>query len=211
MRRIRCNYSVFLLLAAVGCTPAPAIRDELGRIAKAPDPFYGPGAYLPREPNLPHGDGPIGAGRGPGGRDGNVVGVDLRGDMKKPATGVTLSPPTTLGRTPAELAADGHRAPWPKYNELSIDSPPVVARNDDKFRRATAPPDEDDAWHQLQATLASRGVAWQRLDRIADGRWEFECFLPDPFNPDRGRGYRAVGDTPLAALQAVADQIATAR
>jgi hypothetical protein len=206
-----CGYgSVFLLLTAVGCTPSPAIRDELGRIAKAPDPLYGPGAYLPREPNLPGADGPIGAGRGAGGRGANATAVDLRGD-NKPARGVALLPPSTLGHTPAELVAGGYRPPGRKYNELSIDSPPAFVRNDDLLRRAASTPQEDDAWNQLQAALAARGVAWQRLDRTSDGRWEFQCFLPDPFNPDRGRGYCAVGDTPIAALQAAVNQITAAR
>jgi hypothetical protein len=64
------------------------------------------------------------------------------------------------------------------------------------------------SYEQLQAQLASRGVAFQRLETGNDpGEWRFTCSIPSRQNPSSLRTYKGTGRTDLAAIQAVLEQI----
>jgi hypothetical protein len=61
---------------------------------------------------------------------------------------------------------------------------------------------------QAQALLTSRGVTWQRLETVAaTGEWECWCSIPSRQNPNVNHKIRGTGATPLAAIQAVLEQM----
>lgn len=61
---------------------------------------------------------------------------------------------------------------------------------------------------QLLGRMKSLGVQWQRLESTTDtAGWRFICSLPSPTNPNASRTYEARATEPLAAMQAVLEQI----
>jgi hypothetical protein len=67
-------------------------------------------------------------------------------------------------------------------------------------------------FEQAQAQLAARGVSWQRLETWGDrGDWKFSCSIPNPQNHAISRTYEATAHTPIAAVQAVLDQLSKER
>jgi hypothetical protein len=61
---------------------------------------------------------------------------------------------------------------------------------------------------EWQDDLLRRGLRDQRLEPTADGLYRFTASRPRPGSPGVNRRYQAVATTPLAAVQAVADQLA---
>jgi hypothetical protein len=80
-------------------------------------------------------------------------------------------------------------------------SPPV-------YNPVSLPRSQVATYEQAEAILASRGVVWQRLDKVADtGEWEFSCSIPNRQNSRLKRTYIARGPDSLGAIRAVLEQI----
>jgi hypothetical protein len=67
------------------------------------------------------------------------------------------------------------------------------------------------SYEQLQELLQTRGVVWQQLKTVMEGRgeWLFVCAIPDPGTPGMQRQYegRAADEHGLAAIRAVLKDI----
>jgi hypothetical protein len=62
---------------------------------------------------------------------------------------------------------------------------------------------------EAQQFLKQHGVNWQRLDMEDDGRWKYECSIPNPANSRMNRTYQTSRPfpDPLSAIRAVITQI----
>ncbi len=61
---------------------------------------------------------------------------------------------------------------------------------------------------EAKAQLAARGATYQKLEPVAEtGEWKFICFVPNRQNPKIHRTHEARARDPLAAMQAVLEQI----
>lgn len=62
---------------------------------------------------------------------------------------------------------------------------------------------------EAQLFLKQHGVNWQRLDMEDDGRWKYECSIPNPTNSRMNRTYQTSRPfpDPLSAIRAVITQI----
>lgn len=64
------------------------------------------------------------------------------------------------------------------------------------------------SYEQAQATLAARGVTWQRLETGTEpGEWKFSCSVPNRQNPSIRRFYEARAHEAVSAMRAVIEQM----
>jgi hypothetical protein len=67
---------------------------------------------------------------------------------------------------------------------------------------------ETNTYEQAQARITALGPTWQRLESQGNpAEWQFSCSIPNRQNPSISRTYQAQGQTALAAMQAVLEQI----
>jgi hypothetical protein len=101
-------------------------------------------------------------------------------------------PPANSATSPAALtngavAAGDRRAP----GEVVVHGPrPKDSRAAAPATEARAAPPAGD-YEALQQQLQSRGVVWQQLRMVEQGRWDFLCAIPDPRQPNVRRNYEA--------------------
>ncbi len=165
-------------LLAAGCGSGAGVKEKLGQIAHAPDPFFG---------------GPtLGSGSRPPATSQDRIPPTETG-------GVTLLPPSTLAPGPASLAG---RSSTRRENDLVIDTPPPGA----PVKQANWSNRDGMTWEQAREMLRQRGVTSQRLE-IHQGRWFLRCTMPHPTDPNRVREYQAVADDELSGMRAVIEQI----
>lgn len=66
-----------------------------------------------------------------------------------------------------------------------------------------------DSFERAEEQLLRRRVTWQKLESVGEsGEWRFRCSVPNPDNANTERYYDARARSPLAAVQAVLDQMA---
>ncbi len=165
-------------LLALGCGSGAGVKEKLGQIANAPDPFFGGSS--------------LGSGSRPPATSQDRIPPTETG-------GVTLLPPSTLGPGPASLAG---RSSTRRENDLVIDTPPPGA----PVKQAKWSHRDGMTWEQAREMLRHRGVTSQRLE-IHQGQWFLRCTRPHPTDPNRVREYQAVADDELSAMRAVIEQI----
>lgn len=176
--------SLFLL---VGCTDPPR---RPGGSAAGTDPMFGAQASAPG-----------GAGAAP-----SPTASIIAPPVPVPSTTQPLAALAT-GNTPAPLAGShdqlGINDGW--HGGKAVLQPPVPVvgtpvSNPSGGLRMTS-------FEQAQSLLDARGVKWQRLDMPDNGSWKFSCSVANPKNPNISHTYEAQAKAPLAAIQAVVEQI----
>lgn len=73
---------------------------------------------------------------------------------------------------------------------------------------APSPGFQATSYERTQELLRSRGVTWQRLETYGEqGEWKFSCSVPNRLNRNISRTYEARASAPVAAIQAVLEQM----
>ncbi|MHB1423413.1 MAG: hypothetical protein ACYC3I_09520 [Gemmataceae bacterium] len=96
---------------------------------------------------------------------------------------------------------------------VTVGNPEPVPPAGTTANLATSPPlgaaSNIRTFDDAQRYLKQRGVSFQRFEMEEDGRWKFECSIPNPANPKIGKTYvtNTKFSDPLSAMQAVIGQI----
>jgi hypothetical protein len=203
--RARMLLSAVALMGLVGCA------NEFGRKLASNDPLVGgSGSTPPPNPTLlaPPSNGP----------------AQAQAVVRPPQLPSTFSAPGTVAVAGGEtgtpdngrdsLAARGV-APVVTVGNPEPASSNSTARLTPLSPGATAPASVGGAaanvrtFEEAQQFLKRYGVSWQRLDQEDDGRWQFQCSIPNPKSTNTNRTYGTDGpfSDPVSAMRAVLAKI----
>lgn len=130
------------------------------------------------------------------------------GEMATPESGRELRITGGAAAPPGQLTGSSARGAAPV---VSVGTPEPATPGSTSRLPAAAPTTVANirTFEDAQQFLKQHGVTWQRLDGEDDGRWQFQCSIPNPKTPNTSRIFKTDGPCAdsLAALRAVIAKI----